>query len=135
MIIDRADFAEDGRIRAVIDGKTLWVPDDPEHPFRRHLAAWEAAGNVIAAHDTATDATPAPVTARQLRLELSSLRLLDGVDSAIDTLPEADRLTARIEWEYATVFDRTHPLIARIGGVLGLSTAEIDALFHRAGAR
>jgi len=65
------------------------------------------------------------VAARQLRLALLQSGLLDTVDGAMQG---ADRAT-RIEWEYATQFERLHPMVAAMGAQLGKTEREIDDLF------
>ena len=76
--------------------------------------------------------SPLPsITPRQLRLAL----LLSGVDLAsidavIDTLEEPVRSMTRIEWEYAIDFDRNAPMVTALGGALGLTNAQIDAVWQ-----
>lgn len=74
------------------------------------------------------------LTARQLRLGLVNGGFtLSQVQSVIDSMPEgAAKETAKIEWEYATTFNRTHPLIATVGAALGLSDEQIDAMWMAA---
>lgn len=43
-----------------------------------------------------------------------------------------DKEKAQIEWEYATTFKRTHPLIATVGAALNLSDVQIDAMWSAA---
>jgi len=75
-----------------------------------------------------------PITARQLRLCLVLNGIsLDLVESAIDSIEDkTEREVARIEWEYATVFERSHPLIEQIGTSLGLTTEQIDEMWQEA---
>ncbi|CCE94655.1 conserved hypothetical protein [Sinorhizobium fredii HH103] len=75
-----------------------------------------------------------PLSARQLRLGLVAGGFtLAQVSAVIDAMPEgAEKETARIEWEYATTFNRTHPLIASVGGALGLTDEQIDAMWTAA---
>ncbi len=68
MVIESAAFTEEGTIQAVIDGVTLFVPDDPGNRHRRLLAAWEAAGNAIAAYPPAPLAAADVTAARDARL-------------------------------------------------------------------
>lgn len=79
---------------------------------------------------------PAPPTAvptlssRQIRLWLLSQEIaLSAVDAAIALLPEPQRSIARVEWEYATTFERSNPLIDQVGAALGLAPATIDQGF------
>ncbi|WP_104663405.1 hypothetical protein [Ensifer adhaerens] len=76
------------------------------------------------------------LTARQLRLGLVNANVSPStVTATIAVMPTGpDRDKAQIEWEYATTFKRTHPLIATVGTALGLSDAEIDALWAAAAA-
>lgn len=76
---------------------------------------------------------PAPppitsVTPRQARLALLGAGLLDTVNSMIEGLSPADRIT----WDYATTIERTDPLIASLGAALELTEEQIDALFTNA---
>jgi len=81
---------------------------------------------------------PMPVlTARQLRLGLVLNGIsLSSVEAAIDAIEdETDREVARIEWEYATTFERSHPLVNQIGAALGLTPEQIDAMWAEAATR
>ena len=76
---------------------------------------------------------PAIVSMRQARLALLSAGLLASVDAAIAALPSPQREAAQIDWEYATEVRHASPLIAALGPALGLTDAQIDALFIAAG--
>ncbi|WP_234836158.1 hypothetical protein [Sinorhizobium meliloti] len=112
------------------------TPGDVEAHSRQLFA--EASAGVVAPYtpppvETVRDAM-IPLTARQLRLGLVSNGFtLAQVTAVIETMPEgADKENARIEWEYATTFDRTHPLIAMVGAALGLADEQIDAMWAAA---
>ena len=83
---------------------------------------------------------PAPpflpaITARQLRLALLGLGLTGAqVEAQIAAMPgtPADREAAMIEWEYATTYQRDHPLVVALGAALGLTTAQIDDAWKEA---
>jgi hypothetical protein len=77
---------------------------------------------------------PAAVTMRQARLALFSAGLLSAVDTAIDALPEPQRTAARIEWDYSNELQRSNPLVAALTPALGLTDAQVDALFIAASA-
>lgn len=51
MNIESAKYVQNGGIIAVIDGKSVGIPNDPENRHRMALAEWEAAGNVIAPYE------------------------------------------------------------------------------------
>lgn len=81
---------------------------------------------------------PPPVlptlTSRQLRLGLVANGIsLPSVEAAIDAIEDpTDREVARIEWEYATTFERSHPLIEQVGAALGLTPEQIDDMWTEA---
>lgn len=77
-------------------------------------------------------AIPQVVTMRQARLALLGTGLLHQVDPAIDSLAEPEQTAARIEWEYSQVVCRDRPFVVGIGAALGLTDAQIDALFTAA---
>ena len=53
-----------------------------------------------------------------------------NVDAQIAAIPDVPtRERAQIEWEYATAYPHTHPLVAQLGAALGLTPAAIDAAF------
>ncbi|KQS79561.1 hypothetical protein ASG25_10585 [Rhizobium sp. Leaf384] len=76
------------------------------------------------------------LTRRQLRLGL----LTNGITSAqvgavIEAMPAGvEKEMAKIEWEDASSFERLHPLIASVGGALGLTDVQIDAMWAAAAA-
>ncbi len=90
--------------------------------------------------DVAAFLNPPPpmpaLTARQLRLGLVLNGIsLSSVEAAIDAIEdETDREVARIEWEYATTFERSHPLVNQIGAALGLTPEQIDDMWAEAAA-
>jgi hypothetical protein len=73
---------------------------------------------------------PQVISMRQARLALLAADQLTAADAAVAAAGGA----AQIEWEYAAEVRRDHPLIAGIGGALGLTEEEIDELFKAAGA-
>ena len=72
---------------------------------------------------------PHAVTMRQARLALLGAGALAGVDAAINAMPEPTRSAARIEWEYSQEVQRHNGFVAALGPALGMSSAQIDALF------
>lgn len=69
-----------------------------------------------------------PLTARQLRLGLIAAGIsLASVEGAIAAIPdETDRAVAEVEWEYASQFERDHPLIEQVGAAVGMTPEQID---------
>ena len=64
---------------------------------------------------------PSSISPRQARLQLIALGKIDLVDPTIDTLNEPEKSNAKVEWEYATRYDITHPFVVQM-----LSLLEID---------
>ena len=73
---------------------------------------------------------PESVTMLQARLALLQASLLPTVEAAVVNLPEADKLA----WEFAGSVQRESALVLQLGAGLGLTAAEIDALFVLAAA-
>lgn len=112
-----------------IDGAETTVPLDPANSDYAAIEALVAAGELTIAPYVPPPAPPVTqVTMRQARLALLAADLLDDVDAMV---LQADR-AVRIDWEYATVVDRSSPLVAAIGSQLGLTDEQIDAMFQEA---
>lgn len=76
---------------------------------------------------------PQAVTMRQARLALDAAGLLDGVEAAIAAIANpAQRRKAQIEWEFAADVQRNHGLVPTMATALGMTEAQIDALFMQA---
>lgn len=73
------------------------------------------------------------VTMRQARLALlSANNLLASVDTAIAALPDGERETALIEWEYGSTVERLSPLVVSLTSALGQTDESMDNLFELA---
>lgn len=72
---------------------------------------------------------PSVVSMRQARLALYAAGLLDAVTASVQALGGA----LWIEWEYATEVRRDAPLVTELSIALGLTEAQLDALFTQAG--
>lgn len=83
---------------------------------------------------TNTDVLTMPITRRQLRLTLVRNSIpLASVDGAIAAMPEGlPKEEAQIEWADASTFNRNHPTLLLIAGALGLTEAQIDAMWAEA---
>lgn len=77
---------------------------------------------------------PAAVTMRQARLALLGVGKLADVNAAIAAMQGPAGEAARIEWEYSQEVQRDKALVLALAPVLGLSDAELDALFVAAAA-
>ena len=67
-------------------------------------------------------------TPRQARLALLSAGVYEAVQTAVASVSDQ----ARIEWEYATIVERTSPIIAEMMGALGMTDEDLDGLFDLA---
>ena len=76
----------------------------------------------------ARNPVPQQVTMRQARLELLKRALLDDVEAVITTAGRE----AQIQWEYASVVERSNPVIAIVQQQQGMTDAQIDDLFREA---
>ena len=112
-----------------LDGQTIFVPADSSNRF---YAAMVESGIVPEPFVAPTPPMPL-ITARQLRLQLISMGLsLSSIDVFIDNMPEQQRQQARVEWEYATSYDRSHPLVEVLAGALSLNDEEVDNAWRAA---
>lgn len=75
---------------------------------------------------------PESVTMRQARLALLGAGLLANVDTAINSLASPAKEQARIEWDYSSDVQRHRSLVSTLGAALGLTEAQLDALFIKA---
>ena len=76
----------------------------------------------------ARNPVPQQVTMRQARLELLKRALLDDVEAVIT----AAGREAQIQWEYASVIERSNPVIAIVQQQQGMTDAQLDDLFREA---
>lgn len=74
------------------------------------------------------------ISARQLRLWLHGAGLLEQIQPLIEAMPEPRRTPARIEWEYATSYEREHPLVVQLGAALGMANTDLDMAWRQAAA-
>jgi phage terminase large subunit-like protein len=76
---------------------------------------------------------PDPVSPRQIRtaLVLSGISI-QTIEQALDSLNEPEKSIAKIAWEFSNEFNRDNPLIDSLAPVLGLTSAQLDALWNLA---
>lgn len=75
------------------------------------------------------------VTPRQIRqaLVLQGISLAD-IDSALNSLEEPTKSLALISWEFSLSFERSNPLVAQVGQMLGWNDSQLDDLWIFAGS-
>ena len=81
-----------------------------------------------AAPDTAPP-VPAEITMRQARLVLNAGGYISAVDAAIAAMPSPQKEQAAIEWEYSNTVQRNNGFVSALGPALGLTDAQMDAMF------
>ncbi|WP_425086986.1 hypothetical protein [Stappia sp.] len=81
-------------------------------------------------------ASPLPVvypslTPRQLRLMLLNIGITEAqVDAEIDAIADpVERDASRIEWKYASTYERDHPLIDQMATAFSLPPEQVDTLW------
>ena len=72
---------------------------------------------------------PREITMRQARLVLNAGGFISAINAAIAAMPEPQRSNAAIEWEYSNTVQRHNGFVSQLGPVLGLTDAQIDAMF------
>lgn len=89
--------------------------------------AWDGVSFIPAEPEPAK--VPQSVTMRQARLALLQAGKLGTVNAAIASMAGAQGEAARIEWDYSNEVQRAQPLVAALGGVLGMTSEQLDQLF------
>jgi hypothetical protein len=132
-------------VKRLADG--AFIPmDDGNRDYQGYLA-WVALGNEAEAVVIPASDVPQIISDRQffqalaLQGVITEAEALDAVgpgvipawlDALIDTLPEDQRFAARMLLRGATIFERSHPMVAVLGVGMGWSDAQIDALWAAA---
>lgn len=109
------------------------VPGDTvgiAHHVYAAVQAWIAGGNPVVPYDPPTaeelrEQMP-PLTPRQLRLALASVGI---TEAAVDAKLVGDT-EGQIEWKWASLYKRTHPLIETMGLAFALPPEQIDSLWE-----
>lgn len=79
---------------------------------------------------------PASITKRQARQELIEAGLIGAIESAINAIPDATQKALMLSWwNDSQEYGRDHPELVQMATAIGLSEAQLDALFIRAGRR
>ena len=92
-------------------------------------AGWLDNGATFTAPPPAPPVIPQSVTMRQARLALMGAGKLATVNATIAGMAGVQGDAARIEWEFSSDVLRNQPLVQSLGPVLGLTPAQLDALF------
>lgn len=118
--------SEKTMIMAEASGMTLSIPVAPGNRDYDYIVT-----NNLSIADYVAPPVPVPtvVTMRQARIALSRSGKLAGVEQALANMTGQQGEEARIEWEYATSFERNHPLVLALSQSLGLTETDLDNLF------
>lgn len=98
-------------------------------------AGWLYVNDEFVEPDPAPPTVPASVTQAQFRLAVLTLhgadtaRLATAIDAVVLALPVQDQEFARLRWNYTERATRTDSVLISVCGELGLSSAQIDAVF------
>jgi len=93
---------------------------------------WRYSGGVFTPAAAAGDVLT--VSRRQALRALNDAGLLASVESAINAMAEPAKTRTRIDWDNAGEFRRDHAVVLQLGAALGLTAAQLDALFLAASA-
>lgn len=81
--------------------------------------------------------SPAPVvevSMMKARMALRQVGKLAAVQAAVDAMPSPEGDDARIAWEYAMTVRIDHPLVIALKPAVGITDAEMQAIFDAAAA-
>lgn len=100
------------------------IPDAPGNTDWKEYQAWLTAGNVPLPADPIST-VPTSVSPLQARKALRQAGLIDQVNAAV----AASTPDVQDAWQYASMINRTDPLVAALSVGLNLTPAALDNLF------
>ena len=103
------------------------IPADIQNTDYAEYLQWLSEGNTPDPYVAPPPTIPSSVTRLQALLALEAGGYLATVDAYMATLARGN--SSRLAWENAQVFERSSPVVAAMGAMLGLDDAAIDALF------
>ena len=112
-----------GVVIGVVDDKSTWAIRYSETASDHQRASAQA---IIDAYDPKAETVPASVKMWQAKAAMALVGKLDAANAAIAA---SKSVPLQLAWEYATDISRTSVSVSAIGKVLGMSDADIDALF------
>lgn len=128
MVVSNAQYTEDGTIKAEIDGFWYIVPDDFSNRDRQLIANWqEETGGEILPY-TPPNPTVDVVSARQFKLRLFYMGLLDAVEAWVSSQTK----DVQIAFEYSGSFVKDSPMMQEGFSAMGFTEAQINDFFIEA---
>jgi len=106
------------------------IPADPANADYIAYQTWLAAGNTPDPYVAPPATVPLAVNAMQAKVALSRAGLLSSVQAWVNSQDAETQLI----WASAQSFNRSSTLIGNAAAALGLSSAQVDALFVSAAA-
>ena len=110
-------------ITRLADGAS--IPADPANTDYAAYLQWLSEGNVPTPADPIVIPVPTTISMAQAQLALLAAGHLDAVEDAVEMMPRE----SQIIWRKAGTVVRGNPLVVQLAGLLGLSDADVDALF------
>lgn len=100
------------------------IPNDPLNCDYAEYLRWTAEGNT----PLPADAAPVvinPLSPRQIRQALTRA----GLRTQVETVVAAGDQDLKDWWEFATSFERSHPMVVAMGQQLGQTAQQMDELW------
>jgi hypothetical protein len=147
MAVESAKFLESGDIQAVIDGQTVFVPNNPANRMRQQISEWEAEGNTITPWTPPPLPVPESISDRQFFQQLAIMDIISQAEAiaavatgtlpaifvtAINALPENQQFSARMLVQGATTFNRNNQFVSYFAAFQGMTSAQVDDLWRNA---
>lgn len=107
-----------------------FIPSDPDNVDRQRYLQWVGEGNTPQPADDPVSQVPQTVTRFQALAALHLAGHLEAV-KAIMASPETSMI-AKLAWDNALSFERSSQTLQSLASTLGLTDADLDALFTTA---
>jgi hypothetical protein len=96
------------------------------------LAGKDAEIEVLTARIAELTATPETIANWRAKAVLALAGFIPAVEAALDGMAEPARTVARYAWDGGADFARTGPTVLALAAALGLTDAQLDAMFSQA---